>query len=75
VSAVAAGAAEARLIAVAVPLAPDAAPPALSVLAAGSGGAEILVEGVGSRGEASDAIAWSDDEPQARWRRSGTGDA
>ncbi|HEX3263000.1 MAG TPA: alginate lyase family protein [Solirubrobacterales bacterium] len=75
VSAVAAGAAEARLIAVAVPLAPDAAPPALSVLAAGSGAAEILVEGVGSRGEASDAIAWSDDEPQARWRRSGTGDA
>jgi Heparinase II/III-like protein/Heparinase II/III N-terminus len=74
VSAVADGAAEARLIAVAVPLAPGAAPPALRVLAAGPGGVEILVEGVGSRGDASDAIAWHDDEPHARWRRSGTGD-
>jgi hypothetical protein len=75
VSAVADGAAEARLIAVAVPLAPGAARPALRVLAAGPGGAEILVEGVGSSGDASDAIAWHDDEPHARWRRSGMEDA
>jgi hypothetical protein len=74
VSAVADGAAEARLIAVAVPLAPGAAPPALRVLAPAPGGAEILVEGVGDRGEASDAIAWREDEPDARWRRSGTGE-
>jgi hypothetical protein len=74
VSAVAGGAAEARLIAVAVPLAPGAAPPALRVLAAGEGEAGILVEGVGDMGEASDAIAWREDEPVARWRRSGTGD-
>ena len=73
VSAVANGA-KARFIAVAVPLAPGAAPPAMRVLAAGQGEAEILVEGVGDRGQASDAIAWREDEPIARWRRSGTGD-
>jgi hypothetical protein len=75
VSAVADGAAEAGLIAVAVPLAPGAAPPALRVLAAGPGGAEILVEGVGDGGGARDAVAWRNGEPHARWRRSGTGDA